>query len=571
MKVALFYPPVGNMCQPYLSTPTLVAFLKQHGVYEVFQYDYNIDVMEELLSTNRLRRAYRWCYHRLHEYARIESLSDVQAMRWQLSLGAVMDGPKTIHRIDWAKQVFRTDGFYDAVQYRRALDTIRTGFQLISARYFPTVLNHQSLRMGYRLDISEQILNAVEDEQTNCFIEILSNKVQETFTADGIPDVAGISIGYFEQLIPGLTLAQLIKKYSPKTHVTIGGTLMNALFRKKFNPRFFRWFDSIIFFEAEIAFLNLIHALKYKTGFDHLSNIAFLKNGEVIRKAVSPERIELKSLTTPDFSGLPLRKYLSPEPIIPIAGSRGCYWRKCSFCTRQHYIDTFRQRPVQQIIQDMTILQDRYGARTFFFVDECVSPSVLNALSEAIIEKRLDVRWSCYVRFEAKLADKTFCNKLARSGLHMLYFGLESASQRVIDLMRKGNRKETIAKILEATASSGILNMILYFVGFPTETREEALETYTFLMEHRDFVTFALAGQFLLEENTPIFSAPEKFGITQVAPLDKNSDFGIVYDYKTDSGLSAEEAEKLKDWINLKSQVLHQRDFLNRSHLLLSS
>lgn len=570
MKVALFYPPVGNPCQPYLSTPALAAYLKQNGVQDVTQYDFNLEAMEEFLSTERLQRAYRWCYHYLRRYSLANGLSDLDAMRLQLSLNAMAEGPRPIQEIDRAKQIFRTKAFYDPAKYQHALNTVRGGYQLISSRYYPTVVNNQSFIMGYRLDVSNDILAAVDDESANCFIEILSKKIEVVFESDGIANIAGISIGYYEQLIPGLTLARLIKQYSPGTHVTVGGTMMSALFKKKFKPEFFKLFDSIIFFEAEISFLKLIHAVVKKEELSHVPNAAFLQDGQVIRTPITPVRADLDALPTPDFTNFPLSKYLSPEPILPLAGSRGCYWRKCTFCTRQHFIDSFRQRSPLKIVEDIIALHNKYGAKAFFFVDECVSPAVLNALAEGIIANKLEIRWSCYVRFEAKLADKTFCKKLSRSGLRMLYFGLESACQRIIDRMRKGNRKKIMAKILEATASAGILNMILYFVGFPTETRAEALETMSFLMDNRNFVTFALAGQFLLEESSPIFSAPEQFGITEVSPLSRNSDLGIIYNYKTDSGLSIQAASEIKDLINSKTQALHRLDFLNRAHLLLS-
>jgi hypothetical protein len=570
MKVALFYPPVGNACQPYLSTAALTAYLKQNGVQDAIQYDFNILATEALLSSERLQRAYRWCYHNLRKYPQPNGLSDLDAMRLQLSLGAMAQGPKIIQEINRAKRIFRTDSFYDAGKYQHALDTVRAAYQLISSRYYPSVINNQSFTMAYRLDDTNDILSAVYDESANFFYEILAEKLEDVFGSDGRPDIAGISIGYYEQLIPGLTLARLIKQYSPDTHVTVGGTMLSAFFKKKFKPVFFKIFDSIIFFEAEISFLKLIHAVSQKAGLDRVPNVAFLQDGQVVRTPITPARADLDALPAPDFTGFPLPKYLSPEPILPLAGSRGCYWRKCTFCTRQHFIDSFRQRSPQHIIEDMIHLHDRYGAKAFFFVDECVSPSILNALAEGIIDKKLDIRWSCYVRFEAKLADKTFCKKLSRSGLRMLYFGLESACQRIIDLMRKGNRKEKMAQILESTASAGILNMILYFVGFPSESRAEALETMTFLMDNRDFIAYALAGQFLLEESSPIFEAPEQFGITEVSPLSKNSDLGIIYNYKTDSGLSNQAATEIKDYINNETQVLHRLDFLNRGHLLLS-
>lgn len=568
MKVALFYPPVGNTGQPYLSTAALTAYLKQHGVSDVSQHDFNLTTIEALLSPERLQRAYRWCCHYLQKSSQRTGFSDIEAMQLQLSLQTMVQGPQVVRDIEKAKEVFRTEGFFDQKKYQHALDTVRAAYQVLSSRYFPTMINNQSLTMGYRLDVSDDILQAVEDEEANCFVEIFTDELQTVFESEGTPGIAGISIGYYEQLVPGFTLARLIKKYWPDTHVTVGGTMMSALFQKKFPLEFFRWFDSVLFFEAEISLLQLVQTLADNKDIAKVSNLAYCRNGQVIRTPVSSERVPADALPTPDFDGLPLSRYLSPEAVLPLAGSRGCYWRKCTFCTRQHFIDCFRQRSPEKIINDMITLKNRYGAKNFFFVDECVSPAVLNALAEGIVAAGLNIRWSCYVRFEKKLADKTFCRKLARSGLRMLYFGLESACQRIIDLMGKGVRKETIARVISATGSAGILNMILYFVGFPSETREEAMETMTFLMDNQKHVTFALAGQFLLEENSQIFADPERFGITEISPLSSRSDLGIIYNYKTASGLSSIEATEIKESINRQTEILHCLDFLNRAHLL---
>ena len=191
MKIALFYPPVGNTCQPYLSTPALVAYLKKNGVKDVTQYDFNILATEELLSSERLRRAYRWCYHYLRKYAQPNSLSDLDAIRLQLSLSAMAQGPQIIREIDRAKRVFRTDSFYDAGKYQHALDTVRAGYQLISSRYYPSVINNQSFMMAYRLDDTNDILSAVHDESANFFNEILAEKIEDVFGSDGRPDIAG--------------------------------------------------------------------------------------------------------------------------------------------------------------------------------------------------------------------------------------------------------------------------------------------------------------------------------------------------------------------------------------------
>lgn len=569
MRVSFFYPPVGNGCQPYLSTPTLVAHLKQHGVTDVHQYDFNLEAVDALLSVDRLRRAYRWCYHFLNEFDRRRSVSDLDLAQAQLALASFPSAQKVVADIDRAKQIFRTPEFHDRPRYLDALDTVLSSYRLLSSRHFPTMVENQSFRMRYRLDSSEEVLAAVEDDAENCFVEILSNKLDDAFDADGVPDIAGVSIGYYEQLVPGLTLARLIKERSPRTHVTVGGTMMSALVGKVFRPEFFRFFDSIVFFEAEAPLLKLIDAVETGTGFDGIPNLALLRDGHVVSTGIASSQIDANSIPTPDFSGLPLSQYFSPEPILPVAASRGCYWRKCTFCTRQHLLDTFRQRSPDRIVGDLKRLMETYGARAFFFVDECVSPRILEGMADRILAERLEIRWSCYVRFEKKLGDPALCRKLARSGLRMLYFGLESACDRVVGLMKKGTTKDGMATVLDATASAGILNMILYFVGFPTETRDEALETMEFLLDNRDHVTFAIPGQFMLEEHSPIFESPAGFGITEISPLGPSSDLGIIYRYTVNRGMSAEEAAQVRDYVDAQTTDLHALQFLNRSHLLL--
>lgn len=569
MKVALFYPPVGNLCQPYLSLPALVAYLKENGVTDVTQYDFNIEVLDELLSPERLSRSYRWIYHFLNEHRAASSPNQLDLMKLTLAQHALPKAQQTIERIDAAKQVFRSDQMYDSRRYGEALQTINDAFELLSARYFPTVISNQGFAMRYRLDSSDDILAGVHDEDENCFIEILRKHVRAVFRRDGVPDVAGVSIGFYEQLIPGLTLARLVKEASPSTHITIGGTMMSALVDKPFAPAFFALLDSIVFFEGEIPLLRLVQALEQGVDLRNVPNLLFMHNGEQFRTPILSKPLGLDAIPVPDFNDLALTRYLSPEPILPLAGSRGCYWGKCTFCTRQHFIETYRKHSTDRIIEDIKSLQASHGANAFFFGDECFAPSTLNALADRILVEGLDISWSCYVRFEKQLADPVLCKKLAASGLKMFFFGLESACQRVIDLMKKGTEKAVIGQILETTASVGIQNMILYFVGFPTETREEAIESMQFLLDHQDQVKFAIAGQFLLEESSPIYENPTAFAITEASPLSTGSDLGIIYDYKTSTGMSATEAAKIKDLINDRTGGLHRADFLNRSHLLL--
>ena len=569
MKIYLFYPPVGNIAQPYLSIPSIVAYLRQNHIKDVTVFDLNLDTTGQMLHPQRLRRAFRWCYHRLNRASAYYQNEPEELARSQFQQNALAVGSSAIEKITLAKSTFRSSQFYRPELYLKSLNTVLESYLLLSARYFPSVLSYQTFSTRYRCDTSSDILKAVNDHQENPFLEIFKQSVSGIVAQNGAADLVGISIGYYEQLIPGLTLAKVTKDELPNAHITIGGTMISALNGKSIHPEFFKLFDSIVLFEGEIPLLKLIEALSDGANLNSVPNLIFRHNGKIIKTEISSQVEDINRLPTPEFEADSLHEYFSPAPILPLAASRGCYWRRCAFCTRQHFQQRFRQRNPQRIIEDIQTLQHKLNAHAFYFVDECILPAVLDSLVTEIIAQKLDIRWSCYVRFEKAFLNKQFCQKLYAGGLRMLYFGLESACQRIIDLMQKGTHKAEIGEILRNTAAVGIMNMVLYFVGFPTETRDEALETMDFILQHRTFITYALAGRFLLEEHSPVFNNPAEFGVTEIFPLAGNSDLGLIYNYKTKSGMADAEIAEVQEYVNKKTQSLHNFNLLNRSHLLL--
>jgi anaerobic magnesium-protoporphyrin IX monomethyl ester cyclase len=569
VKIFFLHPPVANVTQPPLGIPSLVAYLRHHGLQDISVFDLNVAVMEALLEPERLRRAYRWCYHWWSRCSSLPEAEPLPALHQRLASQAVQGGANLEQAVDRAKATMRGDGFYRPVEYLGAMNAFLQAYCLLSARYFPTVLSYQSLSMRYRCDTSSDLLAATVDERENPFIELLAEAYRDGVAAAGVPDWAGISIAYYEQLIPGLTLARCIKESTPGTHVTVGGSLISALHGKPIPPQFFDLFDSAVFFEGEEPVLRLVTALDHGDDLDAVPSACFRRQGAVVYTASQGGVTDVGSLPTPSFGALSGVHYMSPSPILPVAASRGCYWQKCTFCTRRHFQPTYRPRDPQRIVDDLGQLAEAHHARHFSFVDECIPPAVMQKLAREIAARGLPLQWSCYVRFDRAFLDRDFCRRLAAGGLRMLYFGMESACQRILDLMGKGTPRTLFGDVLRNTTEAGIMNMILYFVGFPTETQDEALESMNFLLEHQEHVTYAVAGHFLLEEHSPIYQAPDRFGITRISPLSENADLTLIYDYQTNAGMDHGEIERMQQHINERTQHLHSLQLLNRSHLLV--
>ena len=121
-----------------------------------------------------------------------------------------------------------------------------------------------------------------------------------------------------------------------------------------------------------------------------------------------------------------------------------------------------------------------FGFVSFYFTDEAIPPDTAIKVAEAVSQGQLAIKWFGEVRFEEAFGEETL-KKLHKGGCRMLMFGMESSVQRVLDHMRKGTKPEQIKAIIKACAKTGIRPFVMFFTGFPTETREEATETIRFI------------------------------------------------------------------------------------------
>jgi hypothetical protein len=207
--------------------------------------------------------------------------------------------------------------------------------------------------------------------------------------------------------------------------------------------------------------------------------------------------------------------YWSPEPVILYSPTRGCYWNRCTFCDYGLNTDSptspARDRPIPSVVSDLERVK-AIGSMIYFAVD-AMSPKYLRKLATAIAP--LGLSWSAELRLE-----KTFVSgltqELANSGCVAISFGYESASPRVLDLIDKGTDTESISKILRSLRDANIGAQMMGFIGFPSETPEESLLTYEFLIEHQDTWALAGIGDFVLTTQSIVAKEPTRFGIEKV-------------------------------------------------------
>lgn len=366
------------------------------------------------------------------------------------------------------------------------------------------------------------------------------------------PKIAGFSILFSQQLIFACMLAKLLKARGSR--VALGGATLSVM------PRPDRLLtDPVVFKVGEeqrpVDLCGVVDWLMVGEGERGLSAL-IASDGEDLgnvpgllfkhrgRVWVNPPEAlrDLDELPLPDFSGFQLESYHSPVPVLPYLSSRGCFWRRCAFCTHQKTYLAYREESVEKTVNGLAALKDRHGVDHFNLVDEMIHPNRFRSLSRALMRKGVRAHWSAYAK-PTRGFDGELLKDLHGAGLRVVLWGVESGSQRVLDAMRKGVRVEDARTVLTLAHGAGIWNLVFLLFGFPSETEAEWAATLTFLEDHRECVDAISKSRFVLVAGSEVMEHPSQYGISQVLDRQGRDPISIAHDYRVSAGLTPEEVQ----------------------------
>lgn len=577
MKVALLFPPQWYPSQPYLALPTLKAHLESRG-HEVDQFDLNIECYDVFLSREYLEYCVEIIRKRLADPVRATEDQEVRPIYNDiLSDTAFLES--VLNEVEDAKNVLKDENrFFQFNTYSKAYTNLKIAMQLISYAHHPSRLDLDSFFMkGNPEENLSGILSATVDSVRNPFLYMFDQYLTPKIPWDDY-GIVGLSIIHIGQVIPGLTLARQLRKRYPHLHIVVGGSVFNRhadLLDDK-QELFNEFFHSLIVSEGELPLDQLVCHLKEKP-LHTVPNLIYLEGDKVIRNPKS-EALPYEELVCPTFDQLPLEKYLMPYPVLPYMSSRGCYWGKCTFCTHSFIYDShYRKENEVRVAEELDHLSKKYKTKYFTFSDEAISPNAFNRMSKEILKRGVDMRSLGMLKFESseKESPELF-DDIYRAGFLMLFFGLESANDRILSVIDKGCDQETERAVLRHSSEAGIWNHLYLFFGFPTEERAEAEDTIQFTIENSEVETGIIhsVGQsiFALEKDSAIYHNPAKFKIDRIIQ-DPERDMAIVFDYEIKSGMPREEVmDVYESFDSIIEEHFPSRkiwNYLSREHFLL--
>jgi radical SAM superfamily enzyme YgiQ (UPF0313 family) len=286
------------------------------------------------------------------------------------------------------------------------------------------------------------------------------------------PTLLGIS-AYSGTLPSSLFAFKLTKQRYPGIKTVIGGGIFADLLAPGSpNLQIFLektpYIDNIIIGEGELLLLELLRAEPAKA-----QRVYTLKD-------INNEILNLSSLPIPDFSDFDLNYYTS----LFAFSSRSCPYQ-CRFCSETLQWGKYRKKSGQQVARELLQLYRKHGMQLFMMGDSLLNPTISDIASQ-LVKEDASVYWDGYLRVDKHACNKEQTLEWRRGGFYRARLGVESGSQRVLDLMDKKITVEQTRTALSSLAHAGIKTTTYWVVGFPGETEADFQETLDLVEEIAD-------------------------------------------------------------------------------------
>lgn len=285
---------------------------------------------------------------------------------------------------------------------------------------------------------------------------------------------------------------ELIRQFCPETLVIVGGPHLSG--DPETTMRAIPGIDFGFTSEAEVGlekFLGLTPGERADPAIlREVPNLVW-RDGERIAINAQLKEMDLDALPFPAWSLMPPGSYpVAPHgnfcrqtPVAPLITSRGCPYT-CTFCAG--YRMTGRQvrfRSPANVLEEISLLYHEFGVREIHVEDEVFTlrRSFATEVCQRIIDSGMKLSFALPNGVRLDSLDEELLRLLERTGFYSMGVGIESGSDRVLELMHKNLNTDTIRRQVDLIKRVTRIHLTGFFIlGYPTETEEEVLKTIEF-------------------------------------------------------------------------------------------
>lgn len=548
--ILLITPPFTQLNTPYPATTYIKGFLNTQGITS-FQADLGIEVIHQIFSKKGLEAV----FSRLPQ-DKIFSANAQRIITLEREYIGTIDGvirflqhknPTLAYNIcegDFLPQASRFDQLED-MEWAFGSLGIQDKARHLATLYLEDLAdliketidsNFGFSRYAERLGRSATSFDGLEDtlQATPSFIDDILIALLQKKIATQQPKIVCITVPFPGNLYGALRCGKFIKETYRDIKVIMGGGYPNTELRSLTDPRVFKYIDYITLDDGERPLLNLLAHFQGERGVTGLKRTFTLQEGKVVYYNGAKEAdFPFHKTGTPDYADLMLDRYLSVIEIInpmhrlwsdgrwnKLTMAHGCYWKKCSFCDISlDYIKNYVPVNATLLCDRMEELVEATGETGFHFVDEAAPPALMRELALEILRRNLSVTWWANIRFE-KSFTTDLCRLLKASGCIAVSGGLEVASDRLLERMKKGVTVAQVARVTHHFTASGIMVHAYLMYGFPTQTAQETIDSLEMVRQLflNGVIQSGFWHLFAMTAHSPVGLNPEAFGVVRVGP-----------------------------------------------------
>lgn len=550
-RVLLLIPPLTQLNTPYPSTAYLTGFLRGHRI-EASQADLGIEMVLRLFCRSGLKAVFEEVRKHKDELpgearqmlavaaAYLHAIDPVieflQGRNPSLALllarpGFLPQGPRFVG------QTARTASARIVSDQDRAKRFATLYLEDLADLVQATVSPHFSLSR-----YAEHIARAASSFQTIIDAVAAPPMLTDQFMLESLwehlervnPALVCLTVPFPGNLYGAFRIAHSIKSRRPDIVIALGGGYANTELRRLADSRVFDYVDYVTLDDGERPLLSLIEHLAGTRPRTRLCRTFYRdKDRVVFANDTSDREFGMDEIGCPTYSGLTLDRYLtildSTNPMHrlwseghwnKLTVAHGCYWKQCTFCdVGLNYISRYEMTPTERLIQQIEQLIAETHCRGFHFVDEAAPPAALKSLALALLEQGITISWWGNIRFEEAFTPD-LCRLLAASGCIAMTAGLEAASDRLLEKIKKGITVDHTALVAAAFKDAGILIHAYLMYGCPSETVQETVDSLERVRQlfATDLIQSAFWHRFTVTAHSPIGLNPVSHGLRILGP-----------------------------------------------------
>lgn len=368
-------------------------------------------------------------------------------------------------------------------------------------------------RHGHRVAILDTVIGSVcnKSEISRGMVRVGMDEKEIANSIKGEkPDILGISTQFIGDASQAHALARLIKEIKKDFCVVVGGHYPSVMPFKCLEDNNI---DFICIGEAEDSFPKFVANFE-KRGHSLPENFFNHSNCSSIIQGAFPAIKCLDELPFPDRNLLSMEKYFDffenneiyktlNKPATTIMATRGCP-NKCSFCMHSAARErNYQTRSIQNLKAEIEYLIENYGIRELLFVDENLTHDRNYSLALAKMLSEYEVSWYMLAGTAIYSLTPELLKALRKSGCYRIRFTVESASPKVLKMMRKSVDISKAESIINVAKGLGFLTQGQFIIGMPYETKDDIRITYEWARKMDfDYTTFGIVTPY---PGTPVF------------------------------------------------------------------